>query len=595
MSQIQSFYYPQKRQIETRKFTIVCFIALFLIGINSVLKAQNSDAPKPLSSVYFLQNCFVVKQPGMILPAQNVIIKDGFISDVGPILKAPFNAQIIKADSMYVYAGFIDGYSSAGIPKPEARGERGERPKVQDPGNPPNDIAGITPQIQASDVYKSSDKSVNDLRGAGFGISNVSPRGLMLPGQTGLFLLGDAENDKMKLKSGTGQTFQLETNRGVYPSTSIAVMAKFRDLYKNASIAGIHEEKYKLNPTGLARPDYSKELMSLYPVTTKKIPVFFVAPKTKDVHKALSMKDELGFDMVLTEVKQGWHYIDRIKNSNIPVLLSLELPEEEKAEAKKEGDKSEKKDSMLTKEVKKPEKKEVNPEQDLFDKKKDASIKEYLSQAGVFEKQGIKFGFSCLNVKPADIRKNLRRLIENGLSEDFALAALTTHPAQMLGISQMAGTIEKGKIANLVITDKPYFSEKAAIKYVFVDGKKYDYTEITKKPDSKPSEAGKHVGVWSYTVETPGSTQKGKITIKKTDGEYKVVVIDDANPNREDTASDVSMDGNSLTFNITINLGQSVRVDFDLKFEDKSYNGSVLVGQMGSFPIKGDYEGDPKI
>ncbi|MBK8518109.1 MAG: hypothetical protein IPL55_18040 [Saprospiraceae bacterium] len=74
-----------------------------------------------------------------------------------------------------------------------------------------------------------------------------------------------------------------------------------------------------------------------------------------------------------------------------------------------------------------------------------------------------------------------------------------------------------------------------------------------------------------------------------------MVVIDDANPNREDTASDVSMDGNSLTFNITINLGQSVRVDFDLKFEDKSYNGSVLVGQMGSFPIKGDYEGDPKI
>jgi len=565
-----------------------CLILLICL-LSNFLSGQNSDAPKQLSRTFYLKNCFIIPQPGSLLSGQNVIIKDGFISEIGTVLKVPFDAQIVKADSLYVYAGFIDAHSNTGITKPENK----DRPKIQDPGNPPNDVAGITPQVSGSDLFKSGDKSVADMRSAGFGIAQVSPRGLMLPGQNSIFLLGEGANDKMLLKANTAQNFQLETNRGVYPSTSIAVLAKFRDLYKNANITGMHEEKFKLNPAGLSRPDYNKELMALYPVTIKKMPLYFVAPRTKDVHKALSLKDELGFDMVLTEVKQGWHYLDRIKKSNIPVLLSLELPEEEKKDTKKEGESAEKKDSIASKEVKKEVKEEKNPEKDGFDQKKEASIKQYLEQAGLFEKQGVKFAFSFMTVKTADIRKNLRKLLQNGLSENYALAALTTHPAQILGISHLAGTVEKGKIANLVITDKPYFDEKATIKYVFVDGQKYEFVDKPKKTESKPSESGKLIGSWSYTVEIPGSTRKGKIIIKKDSGEYKVTVIDDSSPSEEDSAADVIVDGKKITFNITTDMGAPVKVDFDLNFEDKSYTGSISVGQFGSFPIKGDFEGDP--
>ena len=584
------------------KFKIFRLVGVFTFLITTSLGglfAQNSDAPKLLSNTYFLQNCFVVKQPGTILPLQNVLIKDGIISDIGLVIKPPFDAQIIMADSFYVYAGFIDAYSNVGVARPESAGARSEtridRPRVQDPGNPPNDVAGITPQIQATDVYRSTDKSVTDMRAAGFVISHVAPRGLLLPGQSGIYLLGDGSNDKLLLKSPVAQTFQLEVNRGVFPSTTIGAIAKFRDMYKNAAIAGAHEEKFKTTPVGLSRPNYSKELTSLYPVTIKKMPLHFVAPRTKDVHKALSLKDELGFDLVLTEVKQGWHYIDRIKKSNVQVLLSLELPEEEKAEGKKEDEKSAKKDTSSAKEMIKEIIKEPNPEKDQFDKKQKESVKEYLSQASVFEKNGIKFGFSFLNAKPSDIKKNLRRLIENGLSENYALAALTTHPAQMLGISSLAGTVDKGKLANLVITDKPYFSEKSVIKFVFVDGKKYDYSEKPKKQESKSSESGKVDGLWSYTVEVPGSVQKGKINISKKQGEYKITVTDDSSPDKNDVASDINVEGTKVTFNIMTDMGQPVKVDFALEFEDKSYKGSVSVGQFGTFPIKGDLESDPKL
>ena len=574
---------------------MVKFYFRALVGIIFLLTPersflQNSDAPKSLGNTYFIKNCFVVQKPGIVLSGQNVLIKDGFISDISPSSKPPFDAQIIQADSMYVYAGFIDGFSNIGISKPESK----DRPKLPDPGSPPNDLAGITPQNSSLDSYKSSDKSVSDMRSAGFVISNVAPRGLMLPGQCNLILLGDESADKLLLKAKTGQTFQLESNRGIYPATIIGVMAKFREIYKNASIAGNHEAKYKANPSGLMRPDFSRELMAMYPVTTQKMPLFFVTQKTKDVHKALSLKEELGFDLILTEVKQGWHYIDKIKKTNTRVLLSLDLPEIEKKKAKSETAKdslSTKKDSVSTKELEKVEK---NPEKEAFDVKKEQSIKEYLSQAALFEKQGILFGFSFLNVKPSDIKNNIRTLIENGLSEDAALAALTTNPAQILGINNVAGTVEKGKIANLIITDKPYFNEKSAVKYTFVDGRKYEYQE-KKKQENKPTEAGKFIGTWTYTVEVPGSVQKGKMVITKSAGEYMIKVFDNSSPGEEDVANNISVNENSVTFNIIADMGQPVKVDFDLKFAEKAYSGSVSVGEFGTFPIKGEYESEPKL
>ena len=572
-----------------KQFLSITLGCIWLLLGTTSLSGQNSDAPKQLSRTYYLQNCFVVTQPGTTLSGQNVLIKDGFIAGVGASLKIPYNAQVVKADSMYVYAGFIDAYSNTGVANPDKK----DRPKLKDPGNPPNNIAGIMPQVLAEDVYSSTEKSVSEMRSAGFGISHVIPRGLMLPGQGSVILLGESSSDKMLVKSAISQNFQLVGNRGVYPATTIAVMAKFRDLYQNAKIAGNHIEKYKTNSVGLARPDYSMELVALYPMTAKKQPLFFTTENSKDVHKALSLKNELGFDLVLTEVKQGWYYLDKIKQSNVPVLLSLDLPNEEKKEEKKDA-KLDKdgvaiKDSTDTKPAKKIK---TDPETEAYDTKKAASVKEYLGQAALFEKNNIPFGFSYMNVKTGHIKKNIKKLIDNGLSESAALAALTTNPAKLLGIGQIAGTIEKGKIANLVITDKSFFDDKSTIKYVFVDGEKYDYLDKKKKQES--GKTSKIAGDWSYIVEIPGSTQKGKLQISEEADTYKVSVLDDSSPNESDEAMDVALVGNNLTFYIIADLGSPTRVDFDLSIDKKEYSGTVNVSNMGSFPIKGEFIGDPK-
>ncbi|MBK9567784.1 MAG: hypothetical protein IPO37_22260 [Saprospiraceae bacterium] len=75
----------------------------------------------------------MVKQPGTILPLQNVLTKDGVIADIGPVIKPPFDAQIIKADSFYVYAGFIDAYSNVGVARPESA-RASSKPALTDQG-----------------------------------------------------------------------------------------------------------------------------------------------------------------------------------------------------------------------------------------------------------------------------------------------------------------------------------------------------------------------------------------------------------------------------------------------------------------------------
>lgn len=549
--------------------SLLFILSTMVMVFKSQAQNQSQSDIAPVSTTYYLQNCNIIPQPGTLLSGYSILLKNGKIAQVGKNINIPFDAMIIKLDSMYVYAGFIDAYSNTGSQKPESKGKQ----NISDPGNPPNDAANITPQNRATDQYKSSVSTVSEMRSQGFGLTNAVPQGQYLPGYSDLLLLGNESTYKMLFKPNTAQHIRLNPTRGVYPSTIMGAMAKFRDLYRNANITGKHNEQYNTKSGELTRPDYSEELKALYPVTTGKIPLFFYTAYPKDIYRAYILKEELGFDLVLTEVKQGWHYVDKIKKSNTKILLSLDLPEQIKKDS-----------SIIQDDI-------IN-----YEEKRSDAVNESLGQAALFEKEGISFGFSFMDVKPKDIHKNIQLLVKNKLSEQSALAALTTYPARLLGISQMAGTVEPGKIANLVITDKPYFDEKSAIKYVFVDGVKYEYNKKNNRQSGNKDSKGEqnYEGIWSYTVDVAGNTQQGKLKILRKDGQYNLTVQNESDGNTVIHADNVSIEGNQLTFNITVAMGQDIKINFDLNMQEKSFSGSADVGEFGSFPVKGTFISKPE-
>ena len=95
--------------------------------------------------------------------------------------------------------------------------------------------------------------------------------------------------------------------------------------------------------------------------------------------------------------------------------------------------------------------------------------------AAALQKAGVRFVFTSGTLaRPSDYLLNAGRAIEAGLSKEEALKAMTIYPAQMFGVGEQLGSIERGKIANLVIASGDLFDKTTKIKSVFVDGKYFE-------------------------------------------------------------------------------------------------------------------------
>lgn len=556
---------------------LILLIVSLLISIG--LSAQNE--PKQVTSTFALQNVIIVQAPGKVIEGGTIVVKDGLIQAVGKNVTIPFDAKKIKTDSMYVYAGFIDGASHVGIPKVEKKEEGGRRNRseIKNPGNPSNSKAGIQPERQVRDVLNAGEKSIGDMRKLGFTTAHVVPDGKMLPGKGAIVMLaGESVND-MILMENTAMFAQFKGAGGVYPNTVIGVMSKFRDLYKQAEQSKAHEVAFMKSPSGIKRPTSDPVMEAFYPVIDGKQAIFMKASSMKDLSRAMVLQKELGYELVLTEVKQGWNYADQMKASK--VFLSLDLPKKPK-EDKKEEEEEEKEKTMEEK------------EKDAMEKRRAERMKEFEKQAMMMASKGINFGFSTLDAKAKDVRANLTRMIEAGLTKDQALAALTTQPAKMLGIDKVTGTVEKGKIANLVVTDAPYFDKESNVRYVLVDGHLFEYEAKAKKKKKKSNDDEELVenanvaGVWTYEMTIPGQELEGTFTFKVDEDEVTGTMSDPQGEEDDEELADVVLTGDEMTFSITVDQGGgSMTIEFTLEFDGEAYEGTFSVGDFGTFDVEG--------
>lgn len=536
--------------------------------------AQEETQLAPVSNTYAITDAIIVQSPGRKIDRGVVIIKNGIIASVGKDISIPADAIVIRADSMFVYAGFIDGLTRAGVNKPKEE----SKDKVKDPGNPPPDKAGINPQVDVRNFLNPNDKGLEELRNAGFTAAQVVPHGNLMPGQAAIVLTGAPSADAMLLTGRSALYSELSGSGSVYPNTILGVMAKWRELYRQSAQAKAYEALYAGNRSGLERPQADVTKEAFYPVIDQKQPVLFKAEKVLDIHRIFSLKNDLNFTLTVAELKEGWAAINKIKSSGAKVFLSLDLPEEVKKDSKEK-----KEEQVVT------PKTAAQLEHERLEKRRAEAIANHTGQAANFQKAGISFGFSTMSAKPKDIHANLRRMISAGLSEDAALAALTTTPAQLLGLSDRLGTIDNGKIANLVVSDKSYFNEKAKVRHVFVDGKLYtnDIKEA-KKSDGKVEIEGN----WSTTSQTPQGNTANKVVFKKEGGGF-TGTISGANLPAPVDLKEVSLDGNTLGYKYSINAGgQPLMVEVEVKVEGDAFKGTLTAGQFGSFPIEGTK--DPK-
>lgn len=571
--------------MQERDSLLRSLLLVLLIGVIPIISIAQGDNLKPVTNKYAIRNATIVQAPGRVIQNGSILIEDGIIKAVGATITIPADAWIVDADSMFVYAGFISGFSNMGLEKPKDERPNDDRKLT---GKPTDERAGITPGKSVRNNLKPAEKSVKDFRGIGFTAAMTVPHKGMLPGKGSVILLAGENGQDMIVRDDISMYSQFSGAGGVYPNTVIGVMAKYRDLYRKASQARDYGNRYNSNPSGMERPTPNATLEALYPVVTKQMPVSFKTSGVKDIMRAISLQRDLGFNIMFGEVKQGWDAISAIKAVNAPVFLSLDLPEwkEEKAEKEEKDDEAE--EGEEEKEEKEPTVEEL--EKKALEDRQMEMIKKYYAQASDFQRNGIRFGFSTMEVKSKDFKSNLLKVMENGLTESQALAALTTSPASILGVSKTMGTVDVGKMANLVVTDTSYFSEKSNIRFVFVDGKKFDFeAKKKKKKKSNGDETIDVSGEWSYSTETPQGNGSGTISIKGTPGNYSGTITlsfnDSTNP-----IDNIEVDGNNITFSVKTDVGQEITLDISMDIDGDSFEGTLSVAQFGSFPMEGSRE-----
>lgn len=543
------------------------------------------DALKPVTQTYAFKNATIIPAPGEKMEAATIVIKNGLIHAMGSDITIPAGARVIEADSMFVYAGFIDGLSTTGVPRPEREqqtgGRRGSRPDGVNPGNPPRQLAGVTPELQVRGQLKHDDKSVSDLRKLGFTAAHVVPRGRMLPGKGSVIILAGDSGEDMLVAEGISQFIQFSPASGVFPGTLIGVISKFHELYRQTEQLNAHMKAYQANPQGMPRPDRNDALEAMIPVVEGELPLFFEAPDVKSIYRVMRMQKELGFQLVITGAEEAWYVTDEIKASNTPIVLSLELPK--KGKEKKEKDKEE----------------DVDKEMEMLQERASERMTAYESQAAALAKAGIMFGFSTMEASAKDIRANLGRMIEQGLTADQALAALTTTPAKMLGVDRSMGSLKKGKMGNLVVTDKAYFDEGSNVRFVMIDGHLFEYEakkKAAKKKADSDAEADSSVkiaGTWDYNMEGMGQSVEGTLEFSNTDGELSGTLSNSQMPGDAELVNLV-LEGNTLTFDAPIDFGgQSITLEFEVVIEGDELEGSVTISQFGQLEIEAYRKGDP--
>jgi imidazolonepropionase-like amidohydrolase len=570
---------------------IACFVtACFSVSID--VRAQTSaDRLPSVTGVIAIENARIVQAPGRILEMGTIIVRDGLIEAVGRDLRVPFDARRVTGDSLVVYAGFIDGLSHTGIPRPS---DQGNSERVERPGEPAPERAGIQPQRLAAQMLTEDDASIEALRALGFTAAHVVPHGQSLPGKGSLVLLSGAPAAEVVLEREVSLFAQFQKPRGVYPATDMATLANLRQLFRESRRQHDLSALYAANPEGLARPPHSEVHRAFFPVVAGTQPVVFHTEgdaSALQVHRVLELQRTLGFPLILSGVSQGFEVVDAVRQAGHPVLLTLTLPET--PDTTKENGTDADTTKAMTPEA--PSSHfisdhrtfthvDVDAEADNLRARQSLERERYYATAAEFHRSGVLFGFTTKDAQPKDVHGNLRRMIDAGLPQDAALAALTTNVAEILGVSNRLGTIEPGKIANLVLTTGPLFGEGMTIRSVMVDGQLYEVTSGSEAADSTNGhEDADPVGTWSHEIATgSGATTAGTLVISRSGDRLTGSMTVDALPGRHALQS-ITVDGSSVRFSVS--SPQLGTVDARMTMRGNTMTGTLDVPTMGTSNI----------
>ncbi|HWY76663.1 MAG TPA: amidohydrolase family protein, partial [Verrucomicrobiae bacterium] len=392
------------------------------------------------------------------------------------------------------------------------------------------------------------DKRVETWRDSGFTTVVSAHTGGIFPGQGAVLVLGGQRNGDMVVKSPVVIPVSLQPlgNFTSFPGSLMGTLGYVHQVWLDVDWSTKAETIYDKNPRGVARPRYDRTNSALADALEDHALVLIPANNTVQIRRSFELVDRWHVTGAIYGGQMSYEVADEIAAKKLPVLVDLKWPE-----ADKDAD---------------PD--EVPSLRTLRLRDRAPSSPAALAKAGV------RFAFYSGGITaPKEILKAAKKSIDAGLASDLALRALTLSPAEIFGVADRLGSIENGKIANLIIADGDLFDEKTKIKNVFVDGHKFTIHE-PEKPKDPPK--GDLTGKWKLSYTTPEGTEESTADLTMARDGSLSGTVSSKRGTQNILSGSLSTDKFTFTINVVLDDGPADAV-FTGTFDGTTMKGNIHV------------------
>lgn len=406
------------------------------------------------AGVYAIRNARIVTVTGAVIERGTVLIRDGKIAEVGANVAVPGHAKVIEARGLSVYPGLIDSGTTLGLTEVGAVQETRDTTELGD----------FNPQIRALVAVNPGSELIPVARANGVTTVLTSPTGRLVSGQAALINLDGWTWKEMALKASAAMAMQWPAAAAgrfaaFLPPDAVQNFAQQRERQLTAlrqklddakAYAQAKEARAK-DPSLPARPtDFVLE--ALIPVIKGELPVVISASSERDIRGAVELADKYKLKIIIRDADDAWKVAALLKEKNVPVIIGpvTEVPNRE-----------------------------------------DADYDQYFAHAAKLHQAGVRFAFQTSDAAYVrNLPYQAGTAAAFGLPKDEALKAVTIYPAQIFGVDKLIGSIEPGKLANLIVTDGDPLEFKTNVRQMFINGRPVDlssrHSKLYDKYASRP-------------------------------------------------------------------------------------------------------------
>ncbi len=422
---------------EFRFRTLAC--AALLVVCSVAATAQSDGSQQNVlgkTGTFAIVGARIVTVSGAVIESGTIVIRDGKIAEFGQNVAVPSGAEKIDGKGLSVYPGMIDAGTNMGLAEVPLGGNATvDVAEVGEMNANAKAITGINPYSSHINVTR-----VN-------GITTVlsAPTGGIIAGQSAIINLWGSTQAEMAVVpqfalvvnfprvstfGGFGRG-EIDFNEAVRRRDTR--LEQLRRMFKDAEVYARVRDAYDKDKS-LPAPTTDLGLEAMIPYVRGEKPIIFTAERETDIKAVIKFVEETKAKAIIWGGQEAWKAADGLKKNNIAVIYTniYDLPVRD---------------------------------DDAYD--------EFFRAPAKLAGAGVKFAISTGNAggEVRDLPYHAGLAAAYGLSKDDALKAVTLFPARILGIDDKLGSIDIGKIANLVVTDGDLLEARTNVKYLFINGR----------------------------------------------------------------------------------------------------------------------------